>query len=64
MYTNGDVVDIIANEGLQEAVRHYMGPEHIEDKDTARLWQEAEDSLNTLLDRLYKQTGREEIKGI
>lgn len=58
-YTNGDLVDIIENESLGYAVQHYLGAEHIEDRETAKLWKAADEALGALVKRLERQTGRE-----
>lgn len=58
-YTNGDAADIILNEGVEYAVRHYTSGDSFEDPKTAELWDKAAAGLSELLNYLSKQTGRE-----
>jgi hypothetical protein len=58
-YTNGDAVDIIENEGLEYAVRHYCDAGSFKDPQTVRLWDKAEESLTNLVNYLQVETGRE-----
>lgn len=57
--TNGDAVDIIENEGLDYAVRHYISGSAFKDPDTARLWTAADGALNALVNHLTAETGRD-----
>lgn len=58
-YTDGDLVDIIVNEGLAYAVKDYCDSRHIEDPTTGRLWDAAGEALENLIERLKRQTGRD-----
>jgi hypothetical protein len=58
-YTNGDAVDIIDNDGLAYAVRHYCDGSYFHDAVTAALWDKAADGLNELVRYLKKETGRD-----
>lgn len=53
MLDDFEVRDIIVNEGLDYAVRHYMGSEHIENPITKKLWDAAETALNELVKHLH-----------
>lgn len=56
--TDGDAVDIIENEGLDYAVRHYISGDYFEHAETGRLWDEAEKALDALVKHLARSTGR------
>ncbi len=58
-YTNGDAVDIIENERLDYAVRHYCNGSDFKDRVTAELWDEAGTALNALVAYLQDETGRD-----
>lgn len=58
-YTNGDAVDIIENEGLEYAVRHYTSGDTFEDVSTTYLWNLAGTAMDALVLHLKKQTGRD-----
>lgn len=45
--------DIVENEGLEYAVRHYMGADVIKNPETAKLWIEAEAALTALAKHLH-----------
>lgn len=57
--TNGDAVDIIENEGLEYAVRHYISGTEFKDSMTRKLWIDAELALDRLVNYLQRETGRE-----
>lgn len=57
--TNGEAVDIIENEGLGYAVQHYISGDAFADPKTARLWNDADRALATLVTHLERETGRE-----
>lgn len=59
LYSNGDAVDIIENEGLGYAVQNYTSGDSFKDPETKRLWNEADAALTTLVAYLEKETGRE-----
>ena len=59
LYTNGDAIDLIENEGLDYAVRHYTSGSSFKDSDTGLLWDEAANALNNLVNHLERETGRE-----
>lgn len=59
-YTNGAAMDIIDDDGLSYAVRHYCDGKYFKDPETARLWDEAGGALNDLMNHLIKDTGRED----
>jgi hypothetical protein len=63
-YTNGDATDIILDDGLAYAVRHFTDGDDMQDEKTGRLWDEAATALDALVDHLHAQTGRDELKGI
>ena len=52
-YDDFEVRDIVENEGLDYAVRHYMTADHCENPKTAELWGAAEKALNTLAKHLH-----------
>ena len=58
-YTDGDAVDIIENEGLEYAVRHYCDGTYFESGKTGSYWTAAQRALNNLVDHLREQTGRD-----
>lgn len=51
--TNRYVAERIEQEGLDYAIRHYMGSDGFTDRETARLWDEAEKALNALVKHLH-----------
>ena len=55
-YDDFEVQEICEDEGLDYAVRHYMGPESIKNPETARLWEEAGKALNALAEHLHLET--------
>jgi hypothetical protein len=57
--TNGDAVDIIENEGLDYAVRHYISGDEFKDPETAKRWKLADKTLTDLCEYLARETGRE-----
>jgi hypothetical protein len=57
--TDGDAVDIIENEGLAYAVRHYCDGNDFASHETAFQWRRAALALDLLVEHLQKQTGRE-----
>lgn len=57
--TNGDAVDIIENEGLGYAIRHYTSGDDFKDPETHRLWDAADKALVELVEYLEAETGRE-----
>lgn len=57
--TNGYAVDTIENEGLEYAVRHYIGGDAFKDPVTARLWKTADEALTELVNYLKAETGRD-----
>lgn len=57
--TNGDAVDIIESEGLEYAVRHYIDGVEFKDPETVRLWVAAEAAMNSLVEYLQRETGRD-----
>lgn len=56
--TNGDAMDILANEGVGYAVTGYCSGDHFKDPETTRLWNAAEEGLNNLTQYLERETGR------
>lgn len=60
-YTNGEVVEIIENEGLDYAVRHYCDADSIKDPETSALWAEAAGSLDRLVEHLERETGQRDF---
>lgn len=52
-YDDIEVAEIAADEGLEYAVRHYMGAESIKSPETAQLWQAADDALTALAKHLH-----------
>lgn len=59
--TNGYAADTIENEGLDYAVRHYIDGDAFKDPETARLWTEAANANQALVDYLKRETGREDL---
>lgn len=59
MKPNGYAVDVIENEGTGYAVQHYIDGSEFKDPETARLWTEASDALNSLEEYLRNETGRD-----
>lgn len=59
--TNGYAVDTIEDEGLDYAVRHYIGGSAFKDPTTAELWDNAAKALHALVDYLKAETGREDF---
>ena len=47
-YNDSQVADIIINEGLGYAVQHYLPADQIKNPELAKLWQQAEDALNSI----------------
>jgi hypothetical protein len=58
-YTNGTAIDIIENEGLGYAVRHYISGDAFKDPETQIRWNNAAGSLEALIEYLQDETGRE-----
>jgi hypothetical protein len=56
--TNGDAMDILANEGVGYAVTGYCSGDHFKDPKTTHLWDAAEKALNDLTGYLERETGR------
>lgn len=59
LYTNGDAVDILDNEGVGYAVRHYTSGSAFKDPETRKLWDAADNALGELVTYLERETGRE-----
>lgn len=59
MNTNGVAVDILENEGLAYAVRHYCDGSEFKDPMTTLLWDKADRALTELVEYLQNETGRE-----
>lgn len=58
-HTNGDAADIIEDEGLDYAVRHYISGDEFNDPTTEKLWTEADKALTALVQHLERETGRD-----
>lgn len=54
-YTNRDAAEIIDNEGLDYAVRHYCDGKYFKDPITAALWDKAALNIQKLVDYLHDQ---------
>lgn len=60
---NREVAERIEQEGLDYAVRHYMGSKDFEDRKTAELWDAAEAAMNALVQHLV-DNGATFLEGI
>lgn len=55
--SNAEIADVIVGEGLEYAVRFYMGSTKFKDRKTAELWEIARQGMSDLEDHLIANGG-------
>ena len=56
LYDDIKVKEIVEDEGLDYAIRHYMGSDSIKNPETAKLWDDAALALDALAKHLHLET--------